>query len=287
MKALNTRAILFVSQIAVICEKVFPKTIGNKLNKHSEVLEMGMFFRNKTKEKMIDLHCHVLPGIDDGSQSMEQTMEMLRIASREGIEAIIVTPHYKEGRRNADISTIVKCMQGVQEKIEEQGLGVRLYPGNEIFYFDGVEELLEQDRVLTLNGTDRVLVEFSPTEEYTYIRNSLDNIRAQGYVPVLAHVERYECMVKHPEHVKELKHMDVEIQINASSVQGKLGRKVQQFLYQLLKDRCVYYVGTDAHNAESRAPEFQECYQMLKKKFDAAYIEEIFYENALAVIEAE
>lgn len=246
-----------------------------------------MFFRAKTRGKMIDMHCHVLPEVDDGAQSMEQTMEMLRIACREGIEAMIVTPHFKGGHRSASPETVQERLRKVQEEIEEQGLDIRLYPGNEILYFTGVEELLEREEVLTLNGTDRVLIEFLPTAEYTYLRNALDGVRAQGYTPVLAHVERYECMVKKPERVRELRHMGVEIQINAQSAEGRMGKGVRHFLYTLLREKLVDYVGTDAHNAEGRAPGFQECYRQLTGRFDIEYIDKIFYGNALAIIEAE
>lgn len=246
-----------------------------------------MFFREKTRGKMIDMHCHVLPGVDDGAQSMEQTMEMLRIACGEGIEAMIVTPHFKAGHHSANPETVTNLIRKVQENAERSGYVIRLYPGNEVLYFAGAEELLERDAVLTLNNTDRVLVEFSPAVEYIYLRNALDSVRAQGYTPVLAHVERYECMVKSSERVRELKQMGAEIQINAQSAAGKLGKRVQHFLYALLKEKLVDYVGTDAHNTEERAPKFQECYQMLSKRFDTAYLDKIFYGNALAIIEAE
>ena len=81
--------------------------------------------------------------------------------------------------------------------------------------------------------------------------------------------------------------MDVEIQINAASAAGELGSKVQKFIYVLLSNRIVDYVGTDAHNDKNRAPEFQECYRMLQRKFDSSYIDEIFYKNAMAIINAE
>ena len=245
-----------------------------------------MFFKKKVGI-MADMHCHVLPAVDDGSQSIEQTLEMLEIAVDEGSQHMIVTPHYKEGRHNASTSTILERIHMVQEEAAKRGMNVNLYPGNEIYYFQGIEDRLDNGDVFTLNNTDRVLVEFSPSDSYTYIRNALDGIRASGYVPVIAHVERYECMLRDWKRVRELKQMDVEIQINAASAAGKLGSKVQKFIYVLLSNRIVDYVGTDAHNDKNRAPEFQECYRMLQRKFDSSYIDEIFYKNAMAIINAE
>lgn len=236
---------------------------------------------------MVDMHCHVLPAVDDGSQNMEQTIEMLRIASEEGISAMIVTPHYKDGRHNASVQTILSRIAQVQEEVVRQGIFVDLYPGNEIFYFHGVEDMLDKGHILTLNNTDRVLIEFSPSSDYTYIRNALDGIRASGYVPIIAHIERYECMLRDMTRVKELKNMDIEVQVNVSSAAGKLGSRVQKYIYEMLKGRYVDYMGTDAHDTENRIPEFQECYRKLEKKFDSDYINAVFYENALAIINAK
>ena len=236
---------------------------------------------------MVDMHCHVLPAVVDGSQNMEQTIEMLRIASEEGISAMIVTPHYKDGRHNASVQTILSRIAQVQEEVVRQGIFVDLYPGNEIFYFHGVEDMLDKGHILTLNNTDRVLIEFSPSSDYTYIRNALDGIRASGYVPIIAHIERYECMLRDMTRVKELKNMDIEVQVNVSSAAGKLGSRVQKYIYEMLKGRYVDYMGTDAHDTENRIPEFQECYRKLEKKFDSDYINAVFYENALAIINAK
>ena len=246
-----------------------------------------MFLKNRTKGSMVDMHCHVLAAVDDGSQNMEQTIEMLRIASEEGISAMIVTPHYKDGRHNASVQTILSRIAQVQEEVVRQGIFVDLYPGNEIFYFHGVEDMLDKGHILTLNNTDRVLIEFSPSSDYTYIRNALDGIRASGYVPIIAHIERYECMLRDMTRVKELKNMDIEVQVNVSSAAGKLGSRVQKYIYEMLKGRYVDYMGTDAHDTENRIPEFQECYRKLEKKFDSDYINAVFYENALAIINAK
>lgn len=246
-----------------------------------------MFFREKRPGRMADMHCHILPALDDGSRSMGQTMEMLRTAREEGITAMIVTPHYKEGRHNAGPDTVMERLREVQEEAEGQGIFIPLYPGNEIFYFDGLPERLEQGGVLGLNHTDRVLVEFSPTDDHTYIRNALDGIRAAGYVPVLAHVERYGCMVRDWKRVRELKQMDVEIQVNVSGASGRLGRQVWRFTHDILREKLVDYMGTDAHDARTRAPRFRKCCQALAKRYGASYIDEIFYENAMTIINAE
>ncbi len=233
------------------------------------------------------MHCHILPGVDDGAKSLEETMKMLQIAESNGITDMIATPHYKEGRHNSRISTIMERMVQVQEEAEKEGISVCVYPGMEIFYFDGLEDALEKDSLLTLNGTDRVLIEFSPMESFSYIRNGLDRIRGTGFVPVIAHAERYECIQKNWECVESLKSFDVEVQVNASSVTGALGRRIKRLVHHLLKQQMIDYIGTDAHDWKERTPAVERCFTELYGKYDASYIDAITYENAMAIIEAQ
>lgn len=241
----------------------------------------------KQKGMMVDMHCHVLPAVDDGSSGMKQTINMLRIAAAEGCRAIIATPHYKSDYQNADVDTLKHRMAVVEDFARKQGIPISIFLGSEVFYFDGLGEKLNSKEVCTLNDTDRVLIEFLPTAEYTYIRNSLDNVTALGFVPILAHVERYDCMVRDLEKVNELKQLGVEIQINVASIMGKIGRTVKKFCHELIRNQLVDYVGTDSHNDSGRAPYFQKCYQLLCRKYEKTYVDDIFYSNALEIVNAK
>ncbi len=236
---------------------------------------------------MVDMHCHFLPGVDDGSSDMEQTIAMLQNAAEEGIEAIIATPHYRNSHHCVSPEALQERIAAVREEAKRRGISVSLYLGNEVFYFNEIIEKLDAEEILTLNGTDRVLIEFAPSDDYKHIRNSLDMVTASGYVPILAHVERYECILNDYRRVNELKHMGVEIQINVPSIEGFVGRTVKKFCYELLNNQWVDYVGTDAHDDVKRIPKFRKCYRGLIKKFDPSYIEKIFYGNALEIINAE
>jgi protein-tyrosine phosphatase len=227
-----------------------------------------------------DIHCHILPGLDDGSQSLDETMEMLRIAQAEGIRRMIVTPHYKEGRRCAYPDAIVERMYEIQDILDREGMDIVLFPGNEIYYTSDLEEKIESGRILSMNGTDHMLIEFSPFEEYVYIRNAMDDVRSLGYTPILAHVERYECMLKDAKRVEELNSMGCMIQVNASSVTGDNGFKVKQFVHKLLKQSLVDFIGTDAHNTGRRRPAMMKCAEVLYKKYGAEYAEALLTRNA-------
>jgi protein-tyrosine phosphatase len=240
-----------------------------------------MLFSKKKNYHMFDMHCHILPGLDDGSRSMEETLQMLQIAQEEGITDMIVTPHYKKGICCASPETIHSSIEEVEKQARASGIDIRLYPGNEVYYFSDLEEDLEAQKICTMCGTDHILVEFSPTDTFTYIRNALEYVQSWGYTPILAHVERYECMVKKWENIELLRKFDIEIQVNAADITGAVGSKIKQYIKYLLQNRYVDYVGTDAHRASgSRIPAVRKCLQYLYSRYDAGYVQAITYQNA-------
>lgn len=247
---------------------------------------MSLFSR-KQDYRFVDMHIHVLPGIDDGSQNMETTLEMLRIAREEGITDMIVTPHFKQGHHNAGREKIERLIDEVTEAMKAESLDIiHLYPGNEIYYYEGAGEDVAKDLIRSMNGTDRALIEFSPSERYNYIRNAVDEMMGAGFVPILAHVERYMCLVETPDLVRELKEMGAEIQVNASSITGNLGPKVKSFTHRLLKQEIVDYIGTDAHDTGRRAPKVKKCISVLRRLCSDEYLRAITCDNALSIIEA-
>ncbi len=230
--------------------------------------------------KYVDIHSHVLPHMDDGAQDMDMTLEMLRIAQREGITDIIVTPHYRAGRFKGDGKLMRKQMEEARRLMKEEGIEINLYPGNEIYYRSELDEKLESGELSTMNGSEYVLVEFSPMEDFLYIRSAVEELFGIGYTPILAHVERYQCMCKHPDYVKQLKSMGCGIQVNASTVTGDFGFMAKRFVHKLLKERLVDYIGTDAHNTEGRKPAMHKCAEVLYKKYDKAYVDGLLFKNA-------
>ena len=233
---------------------------------------------------MFDMHCHILPGVDDGARDMEQSMRMIRTAYESGIRDFILTPHYKEGRHNASVSTICGRMEEVRREAAQRGMEVSLYAGNEILYFGEIAERLEEGRALTLAGSRYVLVEFFPAHPFSYIRNALDELGGMGYEPILAHAERYECMLKNWENVRELKDLNVGIQINAASITGALGFGVKRFAHRLLKEGLADYVGTDAHDDGRRSPDVRKCLSQLYRRYDPAYADAVCFGNAMKIV---
>lgn len=237
--------------------------------------------------KYVDIHSHILWGVDDGAKNMEISMRMLRAAIGEGIEKVILTPHYKPGRCNAAPDKIRKLTMKLQEKAGESGLEIKLFTGNEIFYHRGMTELLEAGGVCTLADTDCVLTEFLPGEEYAGIRNGVYQLRAEGYQPVLAHVERYRNVCKDVRYVEELLDLGAYIQINAGSVMGNDGFATKQFCKRLLKRKLVHFIATDTHDTGRRAPCIKDCGKYLVSRYGKDYAERILYSNAEKILGGE
>ena len=235
----------------------------------------------------IDIHCHILPGVDDGSPDTETSIEMLRIAEKNGIRQMILTPHYKPMHHNVSPEHNDKYTGRLQKLADNAGIAIKLFSGNEIYYSDETYDNLVDGKVHTMAGSDYVLVEFHPTNPYKAIHNGLYQVQAAGYIPILAHVERYGEIVSHISYVDELTEMGCLIQVNASSIMGKYGFGISHFTKKLLKKELVDFVATDAHDAKSRAPELLECRNYITRKFGEDYSDRILYDNPLKVINGE
>lgn len=232
-------------------------------------------------QSVVDMHCHILPTLDDGSRFMKETLIMLEQARNNGIKAIVCTPHFKEGAPNASKAEIDKAILDVLTQSYEKNINIKLYPGNEIMYYEDVPDLLEKNEVYTLNNSEFVLVEFLPNHPFNYIIDALYDIIDTGYVPVLAHIERYSAFLNDYDRVREVTHSGARIQVNYGSIIGAYGHEAKTYTNKLLKDRRVDYVGTDAHRAEgNRTVEIGECLKFLYKKYPEEYVRAITYGNA-------
>ena len=235
----------------------------------------------------IDIHCHILPGVDDGSPDTETSLEMLRIAEKNGIQQMILTPHHKPMHHNVSPEHNDLYTKRLQEIADKAGIKIRLFPGNEVYYSDETFDNLVDGKVHTMAGSEYVLVEFHPTNPYKAIHNGLYQVQAAGYVPILAHVERYGEIVAHISYVEELVEMGCLIQVNASSIMGKYGMGISHFTKKLLKKELVDFVASDAHDAVSRSPELLECRNYITRKFGEEYSDRVLYDNPLKVINGE
>lgn len=235
----------------------------------------------------IDIHCHILPGVDDGSPNIETSLKMLETALSEGTKGMILTPHHKPMHHNVSPEHLEDYTSELMGRAHEAGIKVQLFPGNEIYYSDQTIKELESGRASTMAGSDYVLIEFHPTDMYKTIHNALYAVLSAGYLPVLAHVERYADMAKHIKYVDELIDMGIYIQVNAGSVMGKYGLGIRHFTRELLKRQMVHFVATDAHDNASRAPHLLDCRDYVEGRLGEKYALEIFHDNAMKILRNE
>lgn len=229
-----------------------------------------------------DVHSHILPGMDDGARDISQALEMLRIAREEDIGTMYATPHFMPGKGCPDRDGIRKALENLRRAAEAEGLQLSLRCGAEYYFRQEVLELMETDGIVPLEGTDCVLTEFGPCEEGKYIRRAVCGILDRGYIPVIAHVERYAALMKKGyEDIREMRRMGALIQINAGSVTGDYGGRAKRDTRMLLREGLGDLLGTDAHSHGKRAPRIQKCADYLYRKLDRGYAERLLFGSAL------
>lgn len=235
----------------------------------------------------IDIHSHILPQVDDGSKSLEQTIKMLNIAYSEGVGAIIATPHYHEGRYEKKVAELEDTLNYIRESIEDMMPGLELYLGSEIYYSQECISMLENGHIPTLAGSKYILVEFSPGVEYSYMKNNMQKCLFGGYLPILAHVQRYKCLKENIDLVEELIDTGIYIQLNAKSILGQEGRKIKKFSRKLLKNNLIHIIATDTHNELGRSPSIKQCVKYLKKKYGSSHANKWLIENPKKILSNE
>lgn len=235
-------------------------------------------------DRLIDIHCHILPGVDDGAKDIEETKQMLRMAYDEGIRCIIATPHHHPRRGHASIETLKKAFYLAHEEARKIDPKFYVFPGTEVFFGQDIPEKLMAGEILTMNGRKTVLLEFSPTDDFSYICQGIQQVQMAGYEVIVAHAERYQCVTEDIRNAEHILDMGAYIQVNAGSITGENGWKTKRYVKTLMKNDMVFGVGTDAHHTNSRAPKMKKAAEYVTKKFGEEYTRRIFFENAVALL---
>ncbi|MDD3191722.1 MAG: hypothetical protein PHP41_03105 [Bacilli bacterium] len=228
---------------------------------------------------MIDIHTHILPDVDDGSNSLEMSRNMLKNAIDQGITHIILTPHeYLHSSIYYSKNELQAKFQAFQQQIMD--LPIKVYLGGEIYYTEKALKMLYQNDFLTFHDSSYILIEF-PMHVEVDIDEILFNIRYKGFKPILAHPERYSYL--NYNQIASIKDHSL-IQINAASILGLHGKDIKKRALGLLKRKLVDFVASDSHNINSRPVNLKEAYDDVAKKFSKEYAEEIFTNNQMKLI---
>ena len=229
---------------------------------------------------MIDIHCHILPSIDDGSQSMEMSLEMISMAYDSGVRSMIATPHCYHGLYdNYAGKELQQVWDGLHYAVREAGIPIHLYQGMEIMARDDIAELLQSGKVWTLNGTLYFLVEFNFNENPSWCKKVLASCIDIGYRPIVAHPARYYFIQNDPSSVYDWYSMGCGIQLNKDSLLGRNGHPAYEIANSLLRHRLVSCVASDAHHTRVRTTDLDEVREYLIKQYGEEYAYMLLEEN--------
>lgn len=226
---------------------------------------------------MKDLHCHLLPGIDDGSKTLDESLRILKQAEEAGITEMVLTPHYIiDSKYNCNNKNKEKLFNTLAKEAKKQNISVKLYLGNEVYISDNLISLVTQGEIKTLNNSKYLLIEFPLGNMFQNTKDILYELIVAGYVPILAHPERYRIFQKHPEHMEEYLRMGVLLQGNYKSLFGKYGKDAKKILKFFLKKRWITFLGSDVH--------YEEDFQIakLKKKLKSIIKDEEIIEDLMS-----
>lgn len=242
---------------------------------------------------LVDIHCHTLFGVDDGATDEAIMKSMLDAAYSDGIRAICFTPHFKTYEFNSD-SDIESYQNDIRESfsiaesyVRDEHPDMRLYLGNEIMYHNEILDSLKAKYCTSLNGSSYALVEFQPSISAFELESAVLRILRTGYRPVIAHIERYNALIKKPELVKELRDMGALTQVNARAIlRFKLG-KIAKFIKMVLKSKQVDVVASDAHDNSIFTQQLSKSMLFVSKHYGDAYARKIFSTVPMAILNNE
>jgi len=204
---------------------------------------------------LIDLHCHILPGVDDGPSSAAESLSMARQAIADGIKTIVATPHTLNGVYYNPFREVADQVARLREIFLKERLALDLYPGSESYICVQMVQQVTTGEVGTINGNGRyVLVEFPVQAIPSGAKDELFQLKLKGITPIIAHPERNLVIQRQLEILYELVAMGCLIQITAMSVTGELGEKAMMCAHRLLDLRLAHVIASDAHSADTRAP---------------------------------
>ena len=214
---------------------------------------------------MIDFHAHILPNIDDGSKSIEETFNLIKEAQQAGFDTIVSTSHYMEGYYEVENKERRIWIDALNEKLKEQNINVQLYLGNEIYITENIINLLENDKASSINNSNYVLFEMPLNVEPLNLNDVLFEMLRCKIIPVLAHPERYAFVQKNPDMLYELAEKGILMQCNFGSFIGQYGTKAEIIAKELLLKDMVQFLGTDVHKQETVYPNMPKIMSALNK----------------------
>ena len=233
---------------------------------------------------MFDLHCHVLPALDDGAGTMEESLRMLEKAAESGVKGVAATPHsLKSGNR----SRLLPTLSALREAAKARQIPIRIYGGQELLLNEYGVESLEKGDILPLNGSSYLLCEFDFDAEWEEARRGLLLVRKKGLLPIVAHPERYGFFCGDIALAEEIHDLGGLLQINRGSVMGRHGDEAEEAAWFLLRKRLADFVASDGHSPYLRTSELADVHEVISMEFSYVYAEKLLTVNPGRVLRNE
>lgn len=234
---------------------------------------------------IFDVHCHILPEVDDGSRSLEETLEMLRMEYRDGVRTVIFTPHFRREMFETDMRKIAAAFLKTREAAAKTMPDLDLYLGCEYHVNMEMVSVLKNGQRPAMAGSRYVLSEFSGDVPFSYMRERVRELRSNRFHPIIAHTERCFCLRKDISRIEELVDAGAYIQVNAGSILGEEGFGCKQFCKKLMRMDLIHFIGSDSHRTTERVPNIGKCAAYLKKKMGEDYARQLLEYNPRRIIE--
>lgn len=235
---------------------------------------------------MIDIHTHVLPGIDDGAKDMDEAVRMCRVAAEEGITVIIATPHHSNGKYDNPAPGVHVLVQELNEALIKSSVPLNIVAGQEIRINRRLIEDMEKGRSLTLNNSRYLLLELPSSEVPSYTEDIIHELRILGKTPVIAHPERNLELASNTPKLQRLIQLGALTQLTTHSINGAFGSKLQRKCVEWCRFGLVHFISSDAHNLFNRSFGLNQAYQLIADKIGPTHVK-YYQENASRLINNE
>ena len=233
---------------------------------------------------MIDIHTHIIPNIDDGSKSVEETFNLMKEAEEAGFTDIILTPHYITNYYETPGSEVKFWTESLQNIINQKGLEIQLHSGMEIYIFEELGELLRSGQIITLANSNYVLIEFPMSTTMRNVEQILFVIRNMGYKVIIAHPERYKYIQDNIEYAMQLVEEGCLLQSNYGSIVDIYGKEAKKTIKQLLKMDLISFLGTDTHKEGTIYSLMPKILKKMKKIISEEKLYEITTKNPKKIL---
>ena len=219
---------------------------------------------------MIDIHCHILPGIDDGARSIEDSLSMAQVAVEEGITHILATPHHQNGKYQNYKQDVIQRVNALQSELDQHHINLTIFPGQEVRLHGEIIEGIQADEILFADESNRyLLIEFPTMSIPHYAEPLFFQLMQQGVTPVIVHPERNQEIIDNPNRLIDFVDKGVLTQLTASSYVGVFGKDIATLSHKLIEANLVHFLASDAHNTRGRSFHMKEAFEKLEKEFGA------------------